>query len=257
MRYDHPITSKPLFITKPIQPLLAYSSTPRLPPRPHSRTSSDGSPGIGPPQLNNINTRMQRPPGASYSASLDNSPESITSATAVVPSYLFGVFKSTADGSSLDHIASTTTLRRGRSTAGRQSFTTDGVASDVTALPSSRSPIKPRPGPRRQDDSTVEAMGASSQAAPLASYSSFMLSDPPPTANRNHQRTIVIGDQDSGPQEDHSKAGEKGRVHECPHCCKRFNRPSSLQIHANTHTGARRKFNSSMWVVICSCLSLA
>ena len=155
-------------------------------------------------------------------------PESITSATAA-PSYLFGVFKSTADGSSLDHIKSTTTLRRGRSTVGRQSC----VASP------SRSAIIPRPDPRRRNDSIVEVTTASS-----ASYSSVMLSDPPPTPNRNHQRTIVIGDQDSGPQEHHNKSSEKGSVHRCPHCYKGFYRPSSLQIHANTHTGARRKVNS-------------
>jgi hypothetical protein len=40
--------------------------------------------------------------------------------------------------------------------------------------------------------------------------------------------------------------GDKGKVHEklheCRHCLKRFNRPSSLRIHANTHTGARREW---------------
>jgi len=29
------------------------------------------------------------------------------------------------------------------------------------------------------------------------------------------------------------------KLHECRHCLKRFNRPSTLRIHANTHTGAR------------------
>ncbi|KAJ7652473.1 hypothetical protein DFH06DRAFT_899501, partial [Mycena polygramma] len=28
------------------------------------------------------------------------------------------------------------------------------------------------------------------------------------------------------------------RKHVCPRCGKRFNRPSSLHIHRNTHTGA-------------------
>jgi len=32
-----------------------------------------------------------------------------------------------------------------------------------------------------------------------------------------------------------------GRKHVCPTCFKRFNRPSSLRIHVNTHTGATRK----------------
>lgn len=33
----------------------------------------------------------------------------------------------------------------------------------------------------------------------------------------------------------------RGKKHQCPQCSKRFNRPSSLRIHVNTHTGARRK----------------
>jgi hypothetical protein len=32
----------------------------------------------------------------------------------------------------------------------------------------------------------------------------------------------------------------RGKKHQCPQCPKRFNRPSSLRIHVNTHTGARR-----------------
>ncbi|EKM58789.1 uncharacterized protein PHACADRAFT_248877 [Phanerochaete carnosa HHB-10118-sp] len=31
------------------------------------------------------------------------------------------------------------------------------------------------------------------------------------------------------------------KKHCCPHCLKRFNRPSSLSIHVNTHTGAKRE----------------
>ncbi len=33
-----------------------------------------------------------------------------------------------------------------------------------------------------------------------------------------------------------------GRKHVCPTCFKRFNRPSSLRIHLNTHTGATRAY---------------
>ncbi|PFH45931.1 hypothetical protein AMATHDRAFT_157217, partial [Amanita thiersii Skay4041] len=32
--------------------------------------------------------------------------------------------------------------------------------------------------------------------------------------------------------------GAAGKKHICPTCGKRFNRPSSLRIHVNTHTGA-------------------
>lgn len=34
----------------------------------------------------------------------------------------------------------------------------------------------------------------------------------------------------------------QGKKHICPSCLKRFNRPSSLRIHVNTHTGATREF---------------
>jgi len=37
------------------------------------------------------------------------------------------------------------------------------------------------------------------------------------------------------------KQSDTGRRHACPHCAKRFNRPSSLAIHVNTHTGDKRK----------------
>ncbi|KAI5120743.1 hypothetical protein M0805_007817 [Coniferiporia weirii] len=33
--------------------------------------------------------------------------------------------------------------------------------------------------------------------------------------------------------------GRDGKRHTCPHCHKRFNRPSSLKIHLNTHTGEK------------------
>ncbi|KAJ7617778.1 hypothetical protein FB45DRAFT_756261 [Roridomyces roridus] len=38
--------------------------------------------------------------------------------------------------------------------------------------------------------------------------------------------------------EESGECGEDGKKHVCPTCGKRFNRPSSLRIHVNTHTGA-------------------
>jgi hypothetical protein len=49
--------------------------------------------------------------------------------------------------------------------------------------------------------------------------------------------------------------GDKGKKHECTHCSKRFNRPSSLRIHVNTHTGLKRAFSCQLYVLLfqCSC----
>ena len=41
-----------------------------------------------------------------------------------------------------------------------------------------------------------------------------------------------------------TNAEDSERRHCCPHCNKRFNRPSSLAIHVNTHTGAKRTCRS-------------
>lgn len=48
------------------------------------------------------------------------------------------------------------------------------------------------------------------------------------------------------------KDGKDGKRHTCPHCNKRFNRPSSLKIHLNTHTGAKRTSLSSSLAIFCS-----
>ncbi|KAJ7117164.1 hypothetical protein C8R44DRAFT_792059 [Mycena epipterygia] len=53
----------------------------------------------------------------------------------------------------------------------------------------------------------------------------------------------VEGEEDGG-------GPEEGKKHVCPTCAKRFNRPSSLRIHVNTHTGATREFQNP---VLSSC----
>lgn len=52
----------------------------------------------------------------------------------------------------------------------------------------------------------------------------------------------VGGGEDDGEGGD-GEGGEKRR-HECTKCGKKFNRPSSLKIHLNTHTGAKRESSS-------------
>ncbi|KAF6754050.1 hypothetical protein DFP72DRAFT_813420, partial [Ephemerocybe angulata] len=45
-------------------------------------------------------------------------------------------------------------------------------------------------------------------------------------------------DGGEGEGERGGEGGSSGKKHVCPTCLKRFNRPSSLRIHVNTHTGA-------------------
>jgi uncharacterized Zn-finger protein len=50
---------------------------------------------------------------------------------------------------------------------------------------------------------------------------------------------MEMEDDEAG--EDGEGGADEGRKHVCPTCAKRFNRPSSLKIHVNTHTGATRE----------------
>lgn len=73
-------------------------------------------------------------------------------------------------------------------------------------------------------------------ATPSASTSSFSLrsdeKSPDETSAESDINYVVF-----------SATGDLEKTHICPHCLKRFNRPSSLQTHVNTHTGATRGFN--------------
>lgn len=84
--------------------------------------------------------------------------------------------------------------------------------------------------------------------SPYPSVISFPLSgssSPIITSARDHKR--IVGKQDSyssgeasdqGDGKAAADCGDNTKRHVCPTCSKRFNRPSSLRIHVNTHTGA-------------------
>ena len=63
---------------------------------------------------------------------------------------------------------------------------------------------------------------------------SFPVSRPPASKSSKQSPSEDVSDEET--------PGESaGKKHICPTCLKRFNRPSSLRIHVNTHTGATRK----------------
>jgi hypothetical protein len=55
----------------------------------------------------------------------------------------------------------------------------------------------------------------------------------------------VDGEEGEEGEDGEGQGAEEGKKHVCPTCAKRFNRPSSLRIHVNTHTGATREYSSS------------
>ncbi|KAE9404143.1 hypothetical protein BT96DRAFT_877998 [Gymnopus androsaceus JB14] len=70
---------------------------------------------------------------------------------------------------------------------------------------------------------------------------------PSPQSREYHQGFMVVGQHDerpassrSGSSNDTRSSGpqDQTKKHVCQKCSRRFNRPSSLRIHLNTHTGA-------------------
>ncbi|KAF8996339.1 hypothetical protein BDQ17DRAFT_947580 [Cyathus striatus] len=92
----------------------------------------------------------------------------------------------------------------------------------------------PPPPPTQQEHTTrrrySSVSSTSSQAYP--SIISFPVSSSPRAAE-------YAQDADgAGLSDEDSPSEGSGKKHVCPTCFKRFNRPSSLRIHVNTHTGA-------------------
>jgi uncharacterized Zn-finger protein len=81
----------------------------------------------------------------------------------------------------------------------------------------------------------------------------------PPSASRDaHHAHSSSGSSDGDADMEDADAlegedGAEGKKHVCPTCAKRFNRPSSLQIHVSTHTGATREFSVLLPFASCPC----
>lgn len=144
--------------------------------------------------------------------------------------YSFDVLRSDPMSSSLQHLTSSGSPPNHPSSSQphirpASSSSEFRVSVPPTAAANIHSPQGSRSGPQRTDsDPAVPAM------------ISFPVSRPP--ASKSSKQTP------SDDASDEENPGENtGKKHICPTCLKRFNRPSSLRIHVNTHTGATRKIS--------------
>lgn len=174
------------------------------------------------------------------------------------PSYSFNVLRADPVTASLEHVASSTTLRH-RGVTGNSPTAQTGAGVTNGSAPAFRvamAPVDQRPSHRHKLPmqpiirSTRNPPSPTSPRDPdlplhirphhSSSVLSFSVSDPPSSAStimshdgrRSYLRSSEIM---TAPL-----SGEgRGKKHQCPHCGKRFNRPSSMKIHVNTHTGAK------------------
>ncbi|KAJ6596171.1 hypothetical protein DFH09DRAFT_1407102 [Mycena vulgaris] len=105
------------------------------------------------------------------------------------------------------------------------------------AGPASRSPLIPTPPALSAHSVSFDVLKSHPRATSLLHIaSSRMPAHPAPSSSCSSD-----GDADAEGEMEDPEEGEGeglGRKHVCGTCGKRFNRPSSLRIHANTHTGA-------------------
>lgn len=202
------------------------------------------------------------PPSSTSSDSAQNRQLSYRTQQVSEPpaTYSFNVLRADPLSSSLEHIASSTKLRT-RATASSQGKSSAGIANGSTPVfrVSMAALVPPRqsqqrhkhrsPGPLyssqipRDDTFTLPSPiqhVQESRSLPSSSVLSFSVSDPPNSASTvmtNDGRRPYLKSSDHLTTMLHGEG--RGKKHQCPHCGKRFNRPSSMKIHVNTHTGAK------------------
>ena len=140
--------------------------------------------------------------------------------------YSFDVLRSDPMNSSLQHLTSTGSLPNHPASPQQRLGPTSGSPAFRVSVPPTavHSPggHRSRPPQRTDPDPAIPTM------------ISFPVSRSPASGSSNPSPTEDASDDDN--------AGDSaGKKHICPTCLKRFNRPSSLRIHVNTHTGATRK----------------
>jgi len=96
-----------------------------------------------------------------------------------------------------------------------------------------RHPISPSQS--SQETPRLHPVGSAALLPRPSSPSSTISETESPRSETSSQGDLSA--DDSLPPAPADKQSDSGRRHACPHCAKRFNRPSSLAIHVNTHTG--------------------
>jgi hypothetical protein len=101
----------------------------------------------------------------------------------------------------------------------------------------------------RSRDTSVEYPYPSPSAEPYSLHDVEQYGDDDMDSDEYHDRRAATMDDRRAVSNTTSTLETMGRKHVCPTCFKRFNRPSSLRIHVNTHTGATRKLYSMIYRV--------
>lgn len=155
--------------------------------------------------------------------------------------YSFDILRSDPSSPSLQHIASSATypsrpvhpnsqiLRTSSSDGSAPAFRVAVAASDPQPA------TKDEPRSYTISDNYAEAVRKQTDTGSGSGCSSFPVFG---SAAVRRTQSGEITDSD----DDELSASNSGKRHVCPTCFKRFNRPSSLKIHVNTHTGATRTY---------------
>ncbi|EGN92342.1 hypothetical protein SERLA73DRAFT_79694 [Serpula lacrymans var. lacrymans S7.3] len=188
------------------------------------------------------------------------------------PTFAFTVLRTDPHTCSLEHIASSTSLRPRLSLHSPYHHISHHIAngshpafrvavpppvpSPASTPPSAQPPHRAHSRRPALDDAALPANlvhKPNPRSVSSSSIISFSLADPPGRAStitssdgrrtRSHHHfssanTVVDGIRIVDSDRRDARDG-RGKKHQCPHCSKRFNRPSSLKIHVNTHTGAK------------------
>ncbi|KAG9309764.1 hypothetical protein JVU11DRAFT_10138 [Chiua virens] len=217
-------------------------------PQPSSRSRDDKLPQ---------NFHLHQPPPSPPPSSSSSESATRSHQMSKQPSYSFNVLRADPITSSLEHVASSTTLRpRASSTSTHPGMHGSAPVFRVAMSPSDSRPPRHRPHRAVREilpdtrerhysrDGLTPSIPREADLPHLRSPSStilsFPLSDHPISSTsalvtdgrRVHLRSEIPGAAIQGEG--------RGKKHQCPHCGKRFNRPSSMKIHVNTHTGAKR-----------------